>query len=1016
MLWTLAFRWVSVVVLFVSMVSGVPGVAQDVVPDLSAVIGIDRVKLSDPARELLRRNGFVVVPRPYHQIYSPYIHEGLPVFVTTDALFHTYHVIMERQIARLEARLAADVEFLSKRLLAVLAGPAPPDESAVERDGRRLALGCVAVAVGLLDPSHAPPAEVAEPVQAELRLVRAASGLAASPLFGYPVDYSMTRPRGFYAESAALQRYFQCVSWYGRAAFRLVSATETAAALAITRAYAEDPESVAVFGRLNDAYREFLGQQDDLTLIEYAETAARVQSRPRAERLTAFVDAARALRDPTIHDMAVLAEPPATWQQLTKGLRVIGPRHIPDSQVFQKLVDPAVPTRLLPSGLDLMAANGSTRARELLASLEVAELPGYAAGLESAELLIAALKLEAEPDNYTRFLCLVEAVTTRREDEPYAFMRSPAWEDQKLNTALGAWASTRHTWVLQAKQSDGYPCFFRIQPGWVEPAPLFYACLSDLIQHTIRTLRPLGGFDIERLQALDELVSTLDAIAEKQVRREVLTAEEGLTVGDFPTTIAALGYTTSWAGDDAASPTARIVDVHTSWDPRRHLEPEDRCLQVGVGPAYAMFVVMRDGEQLQLAVGGVYSYREFSQPTRDRLTDAAWRDACHRGTIPPAPVWTGSFIAELDTLGLLRRIEAGEVPDDLLGASDPTLLAALEAGVRRGIFVDRRHEALRMLARKRGAQSIPLLVELFREHATAPPPAGSDAYPIAWALTLAVGPEHLAQFEALIRDPSIVHAAPLVEVIAATGGVAAEQALARLLEDFESQPIRDAVLRALVSRDSSGAGAISLFVELGRKDRHATSVVLRELSRVWGPQRVGRRPHHSLSEDELSALRERVADWLGEVIRTGDPGVLVGATQLSIQMGSFEHLPAIEARLMARSWRSVDTATILEIGKYPAAVAVPTLVRLGGKLEVDAQDGLIQLLQQLSAPECARELSNYLDDPTRPRVDRLRVCDWAAFALKQIYPDGPDFSLEADLSARDQAISAWKGFLQVLHR
>ncbi|MDJ0523166.1 MAG: hypothetical protein QNJ90_13940, partial [Planctomycetota bacterium] len=46
-----------------------------------------------PARAMLERQGFVVLPRFHKQIFSPYIGGKLPYYVTVDSAHRTYHVI-----------------------------------------------------------------------------------------------------------------------------------------------------------------------------------------------------------------------------------------------------------------------------------------------------------------------------------------------------------------------------------------------------------------------------------------------------------------------------------------------------------------------------------------------------------------------------------------------------------------------------------------------------------------------------------------------------------------------------------------------------------------------------------------------------------------------------------------------------------------------------------------------------------------------------------------------------------
>ena len=45
-----------------------------------------------------------------------------------------------------------------------------------------------------------------------------------------------------------------------------------------------------------------------------------------------------------------------------------------------------------------------------------------------------------------------------------------------------------------------------------------------------------------------------------------------------------------------------------------------------------------------LGAGPVFSYYEFKQPARDRLTDEKWREMLNSGKAPRPPKWTSSFM------------------------------------------------------------------------------------------------------------------------------------------------------------------------------------------------------------------------------------------------------------------------------------------------------------------------------------------------------------------------------------
>ena len=95
-------------------------------------------------------------------------------------------------------------------------------------------------------------------------------------------------------------------------------------------------------------------------------------------------------------------------------------------------------------------------------------------------------------------LKLIETLLEPPRPEVFPFMETSAYADKSLATALGAWASMRHTWQLQAKQSVNYMGMTDPPEGWVEPNVAFYSRLNELVAHTISILRPLRGVDIPR--------------------------------------------------------------------------------------------------------------------------------------------------------------------------------------------------------------------------------------------------------------------------------------------------------------------------------------------------------------------------------------------------------------------------------------------------------------------------------------------------------------------------------------
>jgi len=118
--------------------------------------------------------------------------------------------------------------------------------------------------------------------------------------------------------------------------------------------------------RIDRTYSYLIGPCDDLMPEEYAALIRAMQrGRIKGDPLEWFRNQATALRDPRINSMVLRPEQMGQWRTLTKGMRFFGPRYLPDSELFQEVTVPKVRDRLFPSGLDVMAANGAARARQI---------------------------------------------------------------------------------------------------------------------------------------------------------------------------------------------------------------------------------------------------------------------------------------------------------------------------------------------------------------------------------------------------------------------------------------------------------------------------------------------------------------------------------------------------------------------------------------------------------------------------------------------------------------------------
>ena len=128
------------------------------------------------------------------------------------------------------------------------------------------------------------------------------------------------------------------------------------------------------------------GRSDDLTVIQYGDVLdfvygvnPSVNDLVDEKKLDDFITLAEKLPPPKILGMVI--QDSDDEEQVTKGLRFMGQRFVPDAYIFRQLIYRNVGTREnrrgLPKGLDLLAAMGSERAYTLLEQMGDTKFENY---------------------------------------------------------------------------------------------------------------------------------------------------------------------------------------------------------------------------------------------------------------------------------------------------------------------------------------------------------------------------------------------------------------------------------------------------------------------------------------------------------------------------------------------------------------------------------------------------------------------------------------------------------------
>jgi len=657
----------------------------------------------------LRRNGFVVTaPSPlrsdnggfqphytlpsqgradhhavywqFYDLYEDNYYGGIPTFMTSDVLLHTWHVVYDGTLTVLERHaLAPRLARLSDGLAAAGAAQYAAATAPGLKEAARLNLGYLTVARRLLGAPAAAaaiPAAIAPRVDQELALIAAHRGFATSPLLGYAVDYSQFVPRGHYAGDPVLSRYVQAMTWYNLLAFHLNGADgvlRTRQAILLVRALVGNATLDRLWAQVFDPITTWVGPSDDLTVRDYQAVMARVYgaNAPLSAladdaKLARFRALANRLADPRI--VGVLAVSSAGAAAMGKGFRLFGQRFVPDAAAMQALIWDKVGTlahrRVWPSGLDIAATFGSQPANTLVTGPTPYNGTGYAH--YARQLARVQQTYRTLPGNlYGGWLNTLRAVWGPVPPAAPAFMKTPAWGAKSLATGLASWAELRHDTILYVKPPEGLGGGGQtpLSTAYVEPLPLAYTRLLALVGQLKATLvaegvldtlpQPVDQYPIDAPPgyhgehgyrgALDDFAAQL-ALAERVSERELLgQTVSAADLNGVRTMFGELSLVDNFLRDNAAGRPLLLVDKQVSAIADVFTEPmSGQALEEGVGDVLPIYAVVTINGRQWLARGGVYSYYEFRQPMVNRLTDDAWRQLARR---PDLPAWTAGYMA-----------------------------------------------------------------------------------------------------------------------------------------------------------------------------------------------------------------------------------------------------------------------------------------------------------------------------------------------------------------------------------
>lgn len=654
-----------------------------VATDFSNITNFNDYKFSAEQKKLLVANAFIVVPKEnleFFEIYEGNRYGNLPNFVTTDSLLHNYHLLFKHLLNSVEQeKLLPELKELSAAMLVesnkqYINLHGTKWENAAKRN-----IAYFAVAAKLLNPKVKVPLVVQQEVAQEMQLISTHSQITLSPVMntgakpndaleGLKEDYSQYLPRGHYTFSANSKAYFKAMQWYGRLTFRFKNADEVRSTILLTLAlnngFAKKWENVY------EPISFFVGKSDDVNFYQLNSLTQKIYGPNPAlkvvtkdeKKFSELQQALMTFAPPQINSMPIFNAvlQPDRAKEVT-GFRFLGQRFTLDAATFQQLVVRAVGPknqsctdkpysegRMLPKGLDIPAAFGSTIASKILEDEGEFAYACYPENLNKIKNYIAQIDKPIWTQNlYWGWLYALMPLTKEKSSGFPPFMSNNAWAKKELNTFLGSWTELKHDTMLYAKQvyaemGDGSEP--KDDRGYVEPNPDVYTRLTALIDMTIAGLESrqlLSPKNKELLSIMHTLTLSLQKIAEKELQNIKLSANEFELIRSYGGQLEHFWLDAlSDEGIHSVSqlpehPAAIVADVAT--------DPNGQVLEEGTGNVDEIFVVVPIDGKLRIASGGVYSYYEFPHAITDRLTDEKWRSMLLNKAAPQSPTWTSAF-------------------------------------------------------------------------------------------------------------------------------------------------------------------------------------------------------------------------------------------------------------------------------------------------------------------------------------------------------------------------------------
>jgi len=653
-----------------------------------------KMELTNQELDLLNRNRFMVTERMSYLSFGDAIWDiykkDLPVMITTDLVLHSLHKSYDSILKSLEYSIMYPnlLEYLQtlyanfNNLKSKYA-----DNEDIKNSINDIDVYVTAALSLIKNETQKSQNNNQDRIKEVLDFIEE-EAFVTIPLFGETplrYDFSQFKPRGHYTESPTLQQYFKAMMWLGRVPFYLtpppniLEFIETDIKRANTDAFLlNELQNLAGVENLmkenNTIIDNLVGESDNITPTEYDELLSKFNIKSIEDLYSNYDTYYEALQNDEdftsrIASFPYFGNPPETGSaELPISYKLSGQRFVIDSEIFSNVVYDRVPAnplhRLMPDPLDALICMGNNDAIDLMQT-EIDEYK-YASHLANQRYLIEHKEKEYWQSSFygswlNAIKLLGETNPAQSENAPQ-FMKTAAWQQQKINTQLAAWTQLRHDNLLYAAQSyTGSPaCCF--PHSYVEPYPEFYEAVAQFAKQSYQFFETIQQEDsriggvINYFKSFEHLNNQFKELAEKALNKTPYSEQEleflksmfhttpGCAGEDLSGWITQLYY---YGQSDFIDPDFITADVHT--------QPADEVgtvvgnvLHVGNGTIdMGVFLAPSPSHNFELMafVGPVSSYYEYINSDFERSNDEEWAMRVVNEEVGERPDWVNIYLA-----------------------------------------------------------------------------------------------------------------------------------------------------------------------------------------------------------------------------------------------------------------------------------------------------------------------------------------------------------------------------------